>query len=81
MTNQQRTHFLNWKPMNKCNWPQTESILDEIHCTRRGISERFHGDIAAIAEDAVRRQAASGRPLRKPQQDKPIDELRAQSCR
>ena len=44
----------------------TESPIDEIHRTRREISERFGGDIAAIAEDAARRQAASNRPVWRP---------------
>ena len=41
----------------------TESPIDEIHRIRREISDRFGGDIAAIAEDAARRQAASNRPV------------------
>jgi hypothetical protein len=41
----------------------TDSVIDEIHRTRREISERFNGDIVAIAEDAARRQAASGRQV------------------
>lgn len=32
----------------------TDSPLDEIHRTRREISDRFGGDIVAIAEDAAR---------------------------
>ncbi len=44
----------------------TESPLDEIHRTRREISDRFGGDVAAIAEDAARRQAASNRPVWQP---------------
>lgn len=43
-----------------------DTILDEIHETRRRIAERFGGDIAAIAEDARRRQEASGRPIWQP---------------
>lgn len=41
----------------------TDSILDEIHQTRREISERFGGDLRAILDDARKRQAASGRPI------------------
>ncbi len=45
----------------------TDSVIDEIHRTREEISERFGGNIAAIAEDAARRQAASNRPVWKPE--------------
>ena len=38
-----------------------ESPIDEIHRFRREISDRFGGDVAAIAADAARRLAASGR--------------------
>ena len=41
----------------------TESPIDEIHRIRREISDRFGGDLVAIAEDAARRQAASNRPV------------------
>ena len=41
----------------------TDSPIEEIHRTRREISDRFNGDITAIAEDAARRQAASDRPI------------------
>jgi hypothetical protein len=44
----------------------TDSIIDEIHRVRREISDRFHGDVFAIAEDATRRQAASNRPVWQP---------------
>jgi len=40
-----------------------DSVLDEIHRTRREISERFGGDLHAILDDARKRQAASGRPI------------------
>lgn len=43
-----------------------ESPIEEIHRTRREISNRFHGDVYAIAEDAAARQSASGRPIWKP---------------
>ena len=36
-----------------------DSVIEEIHQTREKISERFGGSIAAIAEDAARRQAGS----------------------
>ncbi len=44
----------------------TESPIDEIHRIRREISDRFGGDVAAIAEDAARRQAESNRPVWQP---------------
>jgi len=44
----------------------TESVIDEIHRIRREISDRFGGDIAAIAEDAAQRQAQSNRPVWQP---------------
>lgn len=47
----------------------TESLIDEIHRTRREISDRFGGDVFAIAEDAARRQAESNRPMWKPKDD------------
>jgi len=51
----------------------TESPIEEIHRTRREISDRFGGDVFAIAEDAARRQAASNRPVWKPKCDEPDD--------
>ena len=44
----------------------TESPIEEIHRIRRDISDRFAGDIAAIAEDAAKRQAESNRPVWQP---------------
>lgn len=46
--------------------PKTESEIDEIHRIRREISDRFGGDVVAIANDAARRLAASGRPVWQP---------------
>jgi hypothetical protein len=51
----------------------TESPIDEIHRTRREISDRFGGDIVAIAEDAARRQAAANRPVWQPRHDELAD--------
>jgi len=51
----------------------SDSPIDEIHRIRREISDRFGGDIVAIAEDAARRQAASNRPVWQPKHDEPID--------
>ena len=44
----------------------TETPIEEIHRIRREISDRFGGDVAAIAEDASRRLEASGRPIWRP---------------
>jgi hypothetical protein len=52
----------------------TDPILDEIHRTRREMSERFGGDFVAMLDDARRRQDASGRPVWKPRRDAPSDE-------
>ena len=43
-----------------------ETPIEEIHRVRREISDRFGGDIAAIAADAAKRSAASERPMWKP---------------
>jgi len=48
-----------------------DPIVEEVHRTREAIAKRFNHNIAAICEDARRRQAASGRkviqrPPRKP---------------
>ena len=40
-----------------------DTILEEIHETRRKIAEKFNYDIAAISEDARKRQEASGRAI------------------
>jgi len=40
-----------------------DPVIEEIHRTRRQMAEKFGGDIAAILEDARKRQAASERPL------------------
>ncbi len=51
----------------------SDSPIDEIHQIRRDISDRFGGDIVAIAEDAARRQAASNRPVWQPKHDEQND--------
>jgi hypothetical protein len=51
----------------------SDSPIDEIHQIRREISDRFGGDIVAIAEDAARRQAASNRPVWQPKHDEQDD--------
>lgn len=47
----------------------TDPTIADIHQIRREISDRFRGDVFAIAEDAARRQAASNRPVWIPKQD------------
>ena len=37
-----------------------DTIIDAIHRTRQQMAEKFGGDIAAILEDARKRQEASG---------------------
>ncbi len=46
--------------------PKADTVIAEIHRTRREISERFGGNINAIAEDAAQRLAKSGRPIWQP---------------
>jgi hypothetical protein len=41
----------------------TETAIEEIHRIGREISDRFGGDLDAIAADAERRAQASGRPI------------------
>ena len=48
-----------------------DPIIDEIHRTRREMSDRFGGDFVAMLDDARRRQAASGRPIWQPKHDEP----------
>jgi hypothetical protein len=48
-----------------------DSVIAEIHQIRREISNRFNGDINAIAEDAAQRLAESGRTLWQPKTAKP----------
>jgi hypothetical protein len=40
-----------------------DTTLEEIHQIRERMAGKFGGDIAAILEDARKRQAASGRPV------------------
>lgn len=47
----------------------SDPILDEIHRTRREISDRFGGDFRAMLDDARQRQEASGRPVWQPKHD------------
>jgi hypothetical protein len=45
------------------NKTDLDPVIDEIHRTRERMAEKFGGDIAAILEDARKRQAASGRAI------------------
>jgi len=40
-----------------------DTTIEAIHEIRRKISERFNGDVFAIARDAARRQRESNRPI------------------
>ncbi len=42
---------------------ERDTIIEEIHQTRRRMAEKFGGDIAAILEDARKRQEQSGRAI------------------
>lgn len=48
--------------MSTHNEAERDTTIEDIHRIRREISERFGGDVFAIAEDARRRKALSGRP-------------------
>lgn len=54
--------------------PKPESIIEELHRIRREISDRFGGDIAAIAKDAADRLAKSNRPIWKPHPETPTSQ-------
>jgi hypothetical protein len=43
-----------------------DPVVEEIHRVREGIAERFNNDLQAIADDARRRQADSGRAAIEP---------------
>jgi len=40
-----------------------DTTIEEIHRTRQRMADEFAGDIAAILDDARKRQAASGRAV------------------
>jgi hypothetical protein len=44
----------------------TDTIIDEIHRTRREMADKFGGDFRLMLDDARRRQAESGRPIWRP---------------
>jgi hypothetical protein len=54
--------------------PKPESIIEELHRIRREISDRFGGDIIAIANDAADRLARSGRPVWKPHAESTVSQ-------
>jgi hypothetical protein len=51
---------------------KADKTIDEIHEIRFEISDRFGGDVFAIAQDAARRQSDSDRPLWRPKTNKPL---------
>ena len=52
--------------------PDRDMTIGDIHATRRRIAEKFGHDLAAIIEDAQKRQAASGREIWQPKPKAPI---------
>jgi hypothetical protein len=42
---------------------ERDTTIEEIHQTRQRMADKFAGDIAAILDDARKRQAASGRAV------------------
>jgi hypothetical protein len=40
-----------------------DTTIEEIHQTRQQMADKFAGDIAAILDDARKRQTASGRAI------------------
>jgi len=43
-----------------------DMTIEDIHATRRRIAEKFGHDLAAIFEDAKKRQATSGHEIWRP---------------
>ncbi len=52
----------------------TDPVIDEIHRTRREMSDRFGGDFRAMLDDARQRQVASGRPIWQPRHKEQNDQ-------
>ena len=46
--------------------PDRDTTIEDIHATRRSIAEKFGHDLAAIVEDARKRQADSGHEIWRP---------------
>jgi hypothetical protein len=40
----------------------SDPVIDELHCVRQQIAEKFGNDIDRILEDARQRQQSGGRP-------------------
>ena len=59
---------------------KTDPVIEEIHKVRREISDRFGGDVRAIAADANARMAASGCPVWKPSDNNAIHASGKTSC-
>ena len=46
--------------------PDRDTTIEDIHATRRRIAEKFGHDLAAIVQDAQKRQASSGHEIWRP---------------
>jgi len=46
--------------------PDRDTTIEDIHATRRRIAEKFGHDLAAIVQDAQKRQATSGHEIWRP---------------
>ena len=46
--------------------PDRDTTIEDIHATLRRIAEEFGHDLAAIVQDAQKRQAASGHEIWRP---------------
>jgi (p)ppGpp synthase/HD superfamily hydrolase len=46
--------------------PDRDTTIEDIHATRRRIAEKFGHDLAAIVQDAQKRQATSGHEFWRP---------------
>jgi (p)ppGpp synthase/HD superfamily hydrolase len=46
--------------------PDRDTTIEDIHATRRRIAEKFGHDLAAIVEDAKKRQATCGHEIWRP---------------
>jgi hypothetical protein len=50
-----------------------DAVIVDIHRTRRRIAEKFGDDLAAIVEDARKREAFSGHEIWRPKPKSPDD--------
>ena len=46
--------------------PDRDTTIEDIHATQRRIAEKFGHDLAAIVQDAQKRQATSGHEIWRP---------------